>query len=153
MPSVWTEYFEQQLLVDATTVVSSGSFHGAISAAQIEIFTNNFAIGPKTVYSDLTVPTYTGYAPITAAFAAPFRRREGGIAVNSAFVKFQQASTPTATTVYGIMITDGGSPPKLLAAEIIPGGPIALIDDLDALSVSAQLAIGGSDFGQSDFSN
>jgi hypothetical protein len=151
--SVWTEYFQQQMFVNAEAPVVSPGLAGALAAAKIEIFTNAIGLLPTTTYADLIVPTYSGYAAKTATFAAPFRRQEGGIGVNSAFVNFFQASTLTDTQVYGFMCTDGATPPNLLFAELIPNGPISLIDALDHVAGTMQAAIGGPDFGSGDYSN
>jgi hypothetical protein len=153
MASVWTEHFSQQVLVNAEAPVVSPGLAGVLAGAKIELFTNAIGLTSRTVYADLTVPTYSGYAPKNATFGAPYRRQEGGIAVNSAYVTFSEASTITPTQVYGFMCTDGATPPVLLFAELIPGGPISLNDALDAASGTMQAAIGGPDFGSGEYGN
>jgi hypothetical protein len=147
MSVVLTEHFEQELLAATMEHVTSGAFSGPLYGAQMILFTTPVALTAQTITSDLTQPTYTGYAAQDAVFGAPYRRTEGGIAEDTPLITWQQASTPTVTDVYGYAIVDTATPANLLFAETLPGGPYVLTDDLSAVLISAQFAVGGPDFG------
>lgn len=146
-----TSLLLQKFLANALAVVSSGNFNGELSAAKIGVFTNNVTPTQNTLYADLTKPTYTGYADQTATFATPTRRATGGFNTISAQLKFQMPDAVNPTLIYGTYITDGAGSPALLGVEVIPGGPITLADALDALYAVMMVSIGGSDFGQGEY--
>lgn len=98
------------------------------------LFMNNYTPTPTTQLSDLTVATYTGYAPVTlTAWQSPSWQSQG-VAITYAN---QCVFTPTASTVtntiYGYYLTtDSGA--ILLGAERF-AVPVNLTDTTTSLTV------------------
>ena len=153
MACVFTNYLNQQLLTDALASVTSGDFAGILKVAKAVLFTNNIIPTATTLYADLTLPTYAGYAAQVCTFGAAYRRNEGGFATNSLFLKWQMSDAVVPSIIYGVGITDGGGTPKLLSCELFADGPITLLDALDAFYTSTQIAIGGPDSGTMEVTN
>ena len=76
------EYLEQQLLINGKAGTPSPGLAGIFTGSFMILYTNNITVTPQTLLAALTVPTYSGYAPILAAFGVPNRRNEGGIALD-----------------------------------------------------------------------
>jgi hypothetical protein len=153
MPCVWTDYLDEQLLVDATASVTAGDFTGVLNPAKIVLISANFVPSNSLLYSALTIPTYPGYAAQAAVFGSPRRRREGGIAIDSAALNFAMTDATMPTAIWGYGVTDGQTVPKLLTSELFPNGPLNLVDTLDIITLIAQIATSGPDAGTVVVSN
>jgi hypothetical protein len=152
MVCVLSEYYQGQLLLAGEEHVVSGNFSGPLYGAIINLFTNDLTPTPQTPFVTWTLPIYAAYAGIAAAFGVPYRRSEGGIAVDSAFVQFQETSTISTATCYGYVIYDAAGT-NWISAELFPGGYLQLVDALSAIAFVAQLALGGPDYGSMALSN
>ena len=141
-----TTLLAQALLVDALTHVASGTFSGVLYAAKVGLIASPYAPNLLSTYADMVQPTFPGYAEVAATFVPPFQQPDGSFATNGGLALFQMTDATVPTTVYGYYVTDGGMTPKLLWVEMLEA-PIGLTSPLQAILVSAQLALGGTNYG------
>ena len=140
------EYLEQQMLLAGQDHTVSGNFSGPLYGATVGLFTNNHtpAAGDDLAAYNLAVPA--SLAPANATFGTPYRHPEGGICVQSAQQEFQLTGNEPITLCYGAVLLNAAGN-VALGAELFPGGPIQLTDDLSAIIFSLQYAQGGPDSG------
>jgi len=152
MACVLSEYFQQQLLFAGEEHVASGTFSGPLYLATMALYVVNQIPLPNTPLANFTQPTGGGYAVQACAFSVPYRRFEGGMAVDSPLILWQQTGSFATWSVYGVLILDAAGT-NWLTAELIPGGPFNFVDLLSAFPVVSQIALGGPDFGSMSVGN
>jgi len=94
---------------------------GLLDGAKVVLFVNTPALGPDTLYSDLTIATFTGYAASTAiVWVAPGDSSETQLPVVYGDAKtFTCSGDPLDNTVTGYAIVDKSVAPVLLAAALL----------------------------------
>jgi hypothetical protein len=129
---ITTEYFDK--LVAANLCTHGGTaFNGALDLVKIGLIVNTPTLSKKSVFSDLTEPTYTGYAKQSCQFGAPFRDGSGNISVEGPLLAYQMGDSLLPTTVHGYFAVDTAGT-HLLYAELFDS-PIPLVDTLDYLGL------------------
>jgi hypothetical protein len=143
MSVVISEYFAEQTLVVETQAASgvAGPLHGA----KIGMFTNPITLTEKTLLTELTQNIDANLVPASVTWGTAYRRQEGGIAIDASLTEFQLASSANAGSFYGYFIVDSGGTHLLLSESF--ANPLSLSDTLDGISIAAQFAMGGPDFG------
>jgi hypothetical protein len=143
---VYMEYLQQQMLLAGMNHTVSGNFTGPLEAATVGLFTNNHVPVAGDTLPDYNLAVPASLAPQNATFGTPYRRPEGGICVQSAQLEYQLTGNDPITLAYGAVLLNAAGN-VALGAELFPGGPIQLTDDLSAIIFSLQVAQGGPDEG------
>ena len=99
-----------------TQAVGTG---GALNAAFVELFTNvGLSSGADTAYSDLILPSYTGYTRQAVTWSAPVKNSSGSYEVVGQVVLNKMTGGTSSATVTGYALTTGVSVSTLEATEI-----------------------------------
>lgn len=121
MDLTMTTFLFGVLLANLSRVVTGGNYSGPLAAAKIGAFTNNITPNAFTVLADLTECTFTGYAEGDGTpWGTALDSADGSLSSLSPVVQFTASGTPTPEVISGIFLTDGATPPKLLAAAALP---------------------------------
>lgn len=151
MAFVPTEEFGKQVLVNAMAGTPSPGLAGILTGAKLKPYVAAISPTMQTLLADLTFNIDATLAGVALTWGAAYRRTEGGIAVDSALVQYALTDPLNACIVYGLALTNAAGT-KLLGC--FPMNPTkGLADVLDALPVSAQVAIGGPNFGELTVAN
>lgn len=138
-----TEYFDQQLTLDATNPTTPGESSsggvplGVLYRSRMILFTNVIAPGKTTTLAQLTQPLYSGYASQQITWGAPTRDISLGVGSQGSALTFQMANGATPTLVYGYGIVDP-SGTILYGAENFANGPVSLTDALSFVDIVAE---------------
>lgn len=119
----------------AVTLTATGP--GLFPSLQIGLYTNNPALTVGTVLSDLTEPTFTGYARVTPVLEAEQVDAAGNQIEGFPSVHFQPTGgtgLPATVQGYFLAFTPTGGSPMLLFAEQLPA-PFAFTDTLTGLDI------------------
>ena len=121
-------------------VASGGPFNGT----HLELFTNvGLAPDNQTVYSDLTPPSYTGYARQAVTFSSPVRLIDDSYAVLGNRVDNICTAEGTSATITGMALTSGVSVIVLEAVEVF-ATPVSVALPGDFVSVVPMVQIPAS---------
>lgn len=119
------------------TGVAANMIAGLLTSVKVGLFTNTPTLGRATVLSDLTQPTFTGYAEQAVTWGAAGEDNLGNIIYTGGLLTFQPSATTalpqTATGWYieaSIAMTE-----TLLLAEYLPS-PYTFNGTLDQLSLA-----------------
>jgi hypothetical protein len=138
----------EQLLAATTANVVAGNFAGLLHAAKMNLFTNNIGLTNLLLYASFTLPTAPGVVEQAVAFpAAATRNRLGGFELNAPALTFQMSDDTTPAGYYGYIVYQLGTPNILLYAELF-GNILSLNDTWDAIIIAANVAFGGSGYGE-----
>ena len=123
-------------------------FNPPLVTLEVGLFTGAPALSPATLLTDLTQPTYAGYA-IQAAEIGAIRGDAGGdviIPIGTSTWQPTGAVSPPQT-ITGFFVREVGSA-TLLMSEYLPtpwvaNGPLAALDVIDEIYIPAQQVWGG----------
>lgn len=105
---------------------------------ELVLFTGNPTLTENTVLSDLTQPTYTGYASVPLTAGTVRRDGAGNVILPLGTATFQPTADPPSTiTVTGVGIITGTT---LYLAEYLDV-PWVITSDLDALDVVVEWVV------------
>ena len=104
-----------------------------LAAAKQGLSAGAFAPGVGTVYSDMVLPTFTGYAvSATIVWGAPVNETDGSQTSLSPSALFRASAVPSPETIYGGFVGDGVAAPStgILGSYLItPNFPIQIPGD------------------------
>lgn len=110
VPVVQTSYyFDDSLtgLIDPTLAAPV-----KLAAAKQGLSAGDFTPNVATVYGDMTLPTFTGYAvSATIVWGAPLNEPDGSKTSLSPAALFRATAVPTPESIYGGFIGDGVAAP------------------------------------------
>lgn len=126
---ILTRYCLEQILGNEI-LAAEPTFDGVFEGAQLMLFKNNINPSVDSLIADLTVPTYTTYAPSTdLVWAAHALSGETNLPFIAGDLKTWTVTTPAdpLETMYGFGLFIPGGTPHLLGAELfdVPFVPIA----------------------------
>lgn len=124
----------------------AGPFSGALDGLKAFLFTNVISPDPSNLWSDMTEPTYPGYAQQAITWGVVHSRPDGSYAIDTQLLTFQMSDATVPTTVQGWGLVLDGTPDVLYAAELL-ATPAVLVNADQTLQLVGQVALGSADYG------
>jgi hypothetical protein len=118
---------------------------GVLFEVSVGLFIAGPTLAPAMVIDDFTIPTFTGYAPVTAqTFGPAFFDQGGRLQLNSPLVQYVATAVPTPEYVLGYYAWREGAPDILLFADYFDS-PVAIQfpDDGIAFTISFEMVLTG----------
>lgn len=143
---VTTNAFDKKVLDGLIASVTSGDYAGPLVGCKMGLFTNPITPSKNTLYADLTVATFTGYALVALTYSAELTDGAGVQQLVSNLCNFRATGTPASEVLYGYFITDGNVSPVLYGLETFPS-PIVVSVAGNGVSVVSPIAYAGDDIG------
>lgn len=136
---VLTREFKKRLAATSTVAGAGAGADGVLVGVKVELFTTDIALDEDTLYGDLLIPTYPGYAPVTVTWAGIYERADGAFLVTGQLIPWKMTDATIPTTVMGYALVDGTS--VLLATERFDQQEDLVSAD-DAIVFAPQVAFG-----------
>lgn len=107
----------------------------ALVMCEVNLFQNDYIPTPSTVLADLTVATFSGYAPeVVAALLPAYLDPAGGASAQIATIQFDHSGGGVSNVVYGFWVeTAGGT--LILVGRFEDGIPMIALGDSVPLDV------------------
>lgn len=80
---------------------------GELEAPKVKLFINDITPGPLTILTDLTIPTFGGYAAKNVTWGLTYDNPDGGVGVSGGAPDWVTTDA-VSETVYGYFLTDAG---------------------------------------------
>lgn len=128
------------LLTGLTALLgSTGPFH----LPTLSLYQNNATLTRATTLADLTIATFTGYAPVAGlAFSSPYIDVDGSALALGADNVFVATGSAIANVIYGYMLTDAGV--ANLQAAYALANPVGIGSAGQAVAVAPFLRYSGN---------
>jgi len=139
MALVFTDRYEKALL---TKAVDPSAVAGVLGAPGVTLYAVPVNPTAGTTFADLTVPSYTAYAPQDGSFGTPYQLATGTWeAASVALMNAQIGMSDPSQQIAGYALTDTISTTNLLACEDF-ATPVQLVNGSELLSFSVRLRFG-----------
>jgi hypothetical protein len=114
---------------------------GQLFNCTLVLFKTAITLTKNTVFADLTVADFVGYAPVTAiAFGTPYIDQLGNARMDAPSVDFQMTADTTPNTIYGWALLDSAG--AVFRCGVQYQQPIPLTQALQGFSVQPTFAWG-----------
>lgn len=123
------------LLLNETEHALAGPFSGALDALKVGLSLGALTPGVDIVFAtDITLPTYTGYAAQTCTWTAAYLADDGNYAVNGGLHNFIPTDGASPCTVLSVYLYLTGSPNTVMAVENL-AVPVNMVDSFTNLAI------------------
>jgi len=111
-----------------------------ITFQKIVLFQNNLTPDENTVYSSLTLATFSGYAAVTPTWGTPAMNGSNQAEMTATPAVFSHSGGGTSNNIYGwAWIDDSLGAQKLIAAERIAGAPKSMSVIGDSITITPKM--------------
>jgi hypothetical protein len=108
------------MIVNEGEIQICGVVKANIPFQKIILFQNNITITDATVYANLTLATFSGYASVTPSWGTPAIDGSGKASMTATAVVFAHNGGGTANTIYGwAWINDDAITKKIVSAKLL----------------------------------
>lgn len=111
-----------------------------VSLPTLLLFQNNLTPVAGTVYSGLTLATFSGYAAVTPVFGTPVIDGAGKASMTAAPITFSHNGGVTSNNIYGFaFITNAPGAQKILTIQRLASAPKVMAVSGDTLTITLTL--------------
>lgn len=126
------------MLVRAYSIIDMDALKTVLANSVLNLFQNDYTPNINTALGDLTVATFTGYAPVTlTAWSAPFLDAGGLVSIISPLAVFRPTASTVQNVIYGWYLTEMGG--TLVSAGRFVEAPVSMGSTLNVIQLNARI--------------
>lgn len=141
-----TNYARQALLANALASVTGGDFSGTFKNCKVGLFAEGSTLLPDAALADLVEVAFAGYGQKAVTWSAPLVDQASRVLVVGSAATFISTAAETGVIAAGAFLSDGATPPKLLAYEAFDN-PVPIVGNGHGVVIIPELTLPPDNWG------